>query len=96
MCLCSACGLNGLPAPTNAHLSRVSMAGVDQIPPPAYLSFGRFGGWIVHVFLSTRPLFASRKFIDPWNACRSLSGPSSAAPPDTPASSTPSKTTGLP
>jgi hypothetical protein len=68
VCACSACGLNGLPAPTNATLSSVSTAGVDQIPPPAKRSSGCFGAWIVHVFLSIAPVFASRKFIEPWKA----------------------------
>src|SRR5947209_12278297 len=81
---CSASFLNGLPAPTNATLSAVSMAGVDQIPPPANWSLGWLGGWRVQVFLITRPVLASRKFMDPWNASRSAWGPSSAAPPETP------------
>ena len=68
MCGASACCWNGLPAPTNAHLSFVSTAGVDQIPAPANLSFGCLGGWIVQVFLSMRPVFASMKVIEPWNA----------------------------
>src|SRR5947208_2284982 len=54
---CSACGLNGLPTPTKATLSCGSTAGVDQIPPPAYRSSGCLGGWIVHVFLISSPVW---------------------------------------
>src|SRR5436190_21743972 len=71
----SACGLNGLPAPTNATLSWVSTAGVDQIAAPAYWSLGCFGGWIVHVFLTTVPVSASRTFIEPLNVSRADGSP---------------------
>src|SRR2546429_96366 len=62
---CSPCCLNGLPAPVNATLPAESTAGVDQMPPPANASSGCFGGWMVHVFFNTRPVLASRKFIEP-------------------------------
>src|SRR5947208_17164489 len=66
VCGCSAWGLKGFPAPTNATLSLVSTAGVDQMPAPANRSLGCLGGWIVHVFLISRHVLASMKFIDPW------------------------------
>src|SRR5262245_56219475 len=44
----------------------------------------------------TLPLAASIKTYEPWNAYRSLSSPSSAAPPDTPSNRTPSRSIGLP
>ena len=73
----------------------VSMAGVDQTAAPAY-PLGQSDCGIVHVFLRTEPVAASRRTKLPWKASRTLSPLSSAEPPDTPMKSMPSKSTGLP
>src|SRR2546425_4044007 len=54
------------------------------------------GAWMVHVFFTKAPEEASSNTKLPWKATRSALGPSSAAPPDTPSNTRPSKTTGLP
>jgi hypothetical protein len=85
-----------LDVPEYATFASVSTAGVDHTPAPAKSSSGCFGGCTVQVFLRSLPVPVSRKVIEPWNAKRSASSPSSAEPAEMPSISTPSKTTGLP